>query len=89
MLEVFNASQTKLNDEKYIRSLFSQIISKLGMTEVSMSSVAMVPQGVSAVALLTESHMSIHTWPEVREDNEERTTTAGSEATKRGVRRRF
>jgi len=65
MLEVFNASQTKLNDEKYIRSLFSQIISKLGMTEVSMSSVAMVPQGVSAVALLTESHMSIHTWPEL------------------------
>ncbi|GMI13449.1 hypothetical protein TrVE_jg5684 [Triparma verrucosa] len=65
MLEVFNANPVKLNDEQYIRNLFSATIRKLGMTEVSMSSVGMVPQGVSAVALLTESHMSIHTWPEL------------------------
>ena len=24
-----------------------------------------MPQGVSAVSLLTESHMSVHTWPEL------------------------
>lgn len=35
-----------------------------GSTLLDLSSRKFTPQGVTAVALLAESHLSIHTWPE-------------------------
>ena len=52
-------------NRQYIRDVFTSIVKTLGMTQVALSSQAMSPQGVSAVSLLTESHMSVHTWPEL------------------------
>lgn len=43
-----------------------EIARQLGATVLSSSSHKFEPQGVTAILLLSESHISIHTWPEKR-----------------------
>ena len=53
-----------LNDEDYIKRSLEEAASKSGATLLNIASHKFDPQGVTAVALLSESHISIHTWPE-------------------------
>ena len=41
-----------------------QSLNKTSLTLLDISSHKFEPQGVTIVALLSESHISIHTWPE-------------------------
>jgi S-adenosylmethionine decarboxylase len=54
----------KLNDEEYLRQATLNIVKETKMTLLGIQSHKLDPQGVSVVALLAESHLSIHTWPE-------------------------
>jgi S-adenosylmethionine decarboxylase proenzyme len=54
----------KLNDEQYLRQATLNIVKETKMTLLGIQSHKLDPQGVSVVALLAESHLSIHTWPE-------------------------
>ncbi len=64
ILELFGCSPELLNDEAFIRETVAQS-SREGMsTLIQLSSHKFSPQGVTALALLAESHISIHTWPE-------------------------
>jgi len=64
ILELYGCPPGRLNDENFVRQAVSQAAAKSMSTLLNLSSHHFEPQGVTAVALLAESHISIHTWPE-------------------------
>jgi S-adenosylmethionine decarboxylase len=54
----------KLSRVEDVREILDRVIAKSGLHVVSSSFHQFEPVGVSAVYLLSESHLSIHTWPE-------------------------
>lgn len=64
ILELYECPHDLINDERFIRKAI-ELASEQGMsTLLKLSSHKFEPQGVTAVGLLAESHLSIHTWPE-------------------------
>ena len=53
-----------LDDEAHIRNVLVNAAALAESTLLGIQSHKFDPQGVTAVALLAESHISIHTWPE-------------------------
>ena len=53
-----------LDDEAHIRNVLANAAHLSESTLLNVSSHKFNPHGVTAVALLAESHISIHTWPE-------------------------
>ncbi|MBX9722910.1 MAG: adenosylmethionine decarboxylase [Candidatus Obscuribacterales bacterium] len=53
-----------LSDEQFIRDLTFEAATASGATVLHVSSHKFEPHGVTAVAVLAESHASIHTYPE-------------------------
>jgi S-adenosylmethionine decarboxylase len=64
ILEMYGCKFEDLDNEQLILDTFKEAISKAKMTCLNLSSHKFSPQGVTALALLSESHMSIHTYPE-------------------------
>jgi len=54
-----------LDDEQYIRDVIYHASVKCQSTLLALNSHKFDPQGVTCVAMLAESHISIHTWPEL------------------------
>jgi len=54
----------KLNDADYLRSAMTEAANRSGATIVGESFIRFNPQGVTGVLVLSESHLSIHTYPE-------------------------
>jgi len=52
------------DDEAHIRNMLTNTATISRSTLLDVSSHKFDPYGVTAVALLAESHISIHTWPE-------------------------
>lgn len=53
-----------IDDEDYVRTVLFESCKVAGATWLKTCSHKFDPQGVTGVALLAESHLSIHTWPE-------------------------
>jgi S-adenosylmethionine decarboxylase len=53
-----------LNDERCLIDLLENAAAASGATVVQTISKKFEPQGVTVMCLLSESHISIHTWPE-------------------------
>lgn len=53
-----------INDESFIRQVLIQAVGKARAKLLDLTSHKFEPQGVTAVAMLAESHISVHTWPE-------------------------
>ena len=64
LLELYRCDCEKLNDESFLRCILNRAAKLANATVLSLISNKFEPQGVTAIALLAESHMSIHTWPE-------------------------
>ena len=64
LLELYNCDSIKLNDELYLRCVIDQASKSANATVLNLISHKFQPQGLTAIALLAESHLSIHTWPE-------------------------
>lgn len=62
--ELYRADAEKLNDEAFIREALVDAAELAGATLIDVKTHAFDPQGVTGFALLAESHISIHTWPE-------------------------
>jgi len=58
-------SENQLDDESHIRNVLVKAAQLCKSTLLDVSSHKFDPQGVTAIALLAESHISIHTWPEM------------------------
>jgi S-adenosylmethionine decarboxylase len=70
VLAAFRAAESRLTDLAGCRAFFAQQIAALGLVEVGAAWHAFpaqpdgLPGGFTAVVALTESHLSLHTWPE-------------------------
>ncbi|KGG03145.1 S-adenosylmethionine decarboxylase proenzyme [Prochlorococcus marinus str. MIT 9321] len=64
LLELYGCAYEKLNDESFLRCTLNKAAKLANATVLNLISNKFEPQGVTAVALLAESHISIHTWPE-------------------------
>jgi S-adenosylmethionine decarboxylase len=62
--ELLGGNPNFLNDESYIRAVLKEAAERAGGMVLDVTSHKFKPQGVTALALLSESHISIHTWPE-------------------------
>ncbi|MEM3551231.1 MAG: adenosylmethionine decarboxylase [Candidatus Bathyarchaeia archaeon] len=54
----------KISRVEAIQVILDRVVAKSGLNVVSSSFHQFNPHGVSAVYLLSESHLSVHTWPE-------------------------
>ena len=64
LLELYRCNYEKLNDESFLRCTLNRASKLAKATVLNLISNKFEPQGVTAIALLAESHISIHTWPE-------------------------
>ena len=64
LLELYRCDYEKLNDESFLRCTLNRAAKVAKATVLNLISNKFEPQGVTAIALLAESHISIHTWPE-------------------------
>ena len=64
LLELYRCDCQKLNDESFLRCTLNRAAKLAKATVLNLISNKFEPQGVTAIALLAESHISIHTWPE-------------------------
>ena len=64
LLELYKCDSEKLNDESFLRCILNRAAKLAKATVLNLISNKFDPQGVTAIALLAESHISIHTWPE-------------------------
>ena len=64
LLELYSCDGEKLNDESFLRCILNRAAKLANATVLNLISNKFEPHGVTAIALLAESHISIHTWPE-------------------------
>lgn len=64
ILASFSADEAMLRDMAQCRQVFDGIILKHGLQKVGEAYHAFDAGGFTAIVALTESHISIHTWPE-------------------------
>jgi len=64
LLELYRCDCEKLNDESFLRCSLNRAAKLANAKVLNLISNKFEPQGVTAIALLAESHISIHTWPE-------------------------
>ncbi|MBS7616215.1 adenosylmethionine decarboxylase [Candidatus Bathyarchaeota archaeon] len=62
--EFLGVSPEKIAKAENLREILDRVVAKSNLHVVSSSFHQFEPYGVSAVYLLSESHLSIHTWPE-------------------------
>ena len=62
--ELWVREPNRLNNPELIQDALLAACKRGEFTVLNVSSHAFSPHGVTAVVLLSESHMSIHTWPE-------------------------
>jgi S-adenosylmethionine decarboxylase len=65
ILELYDCNQTLLNDANFIRRSLREAAMQAKATLLNEVLHQFEPQGITALALLSESHISVHTWPEV------------------------
>jgi len=65
ILELHGCPYDILDNETLVRDAIERASQKSLSTLLHLSSHRFEPQGVTAVGLLAESHISIHTWPEL------------------------
>ncbi|MCS7115079.1 MAG: adenosylmethionine decarboxylase [Nitrososphaerota archaeon] len=54
----------KISKVEDLRAVLDRVVAKSGLHVISSSFHQFEPYGVSAIYLLSESHLSVHTWPE-------------------------
>ena len=64
LLDYYNVDPVVANDINYVEVALRNSIQEAGFTLINIVSSKFEPQGLSTVALLEESHVSIHTYPE-------------------------
>ena len=64
LLSLYGVRFELLDDIEGIKTLFDQVVKCIGATALNKFSYKFQPQGVTVVYALSESHMSLHSFPE-------------------------
>jgi S-adenosylmethionine decarboxylase len=64
MAELYECPRNLLDDEGFIKGTLREAVDEGFATLLHEVSHHFRPQGVTALALIAESHLAIHTWPE-------------------------
>ena len=64
LLDLFGCDRSRLDDPEWLAHLLAQGAAMAGANVLSAHHHRFEPHGVSAICVLSESHISIHTWPE-------------------------
>ncbi len=64
LLELRDCNKEVLNDLSYLQAALVSAAEEAGATVVGKHFHRFAPQGVSGAVLISESHLSLHTWPE-------------------------
>lgn len=64
-VDMYGCSFDALNNLEFVKNAMLTAVKEANMTLLDFSSFKFEPQGLTALALLAESHMSIHTYPEL------------------------
>ena len=64
LAELFGVPEQKLSEVSVVREIMHAIMRESGFAAVGETFHQFEPQGVTGIILLSESHFSIHTWPE-------------------------
>ena len=64
ILEMYDCSAASLNDAAFVEKAVTEAARQGLSTLIERVSHQFHPQGVTAIGLLAESHLAIHTWPE-------------------------
>ena len=64
-IDCYGCDKNLLDNEHHLLSSLKNISAQFGFNVLSFSSAKFDPVGVTAYLILSESHMSIHTWPEL------------------------
>lgn len=64
ILELYGCPQAVLDDPHTIESAMTAAVQASGATMIKPFFHQFAPQGVSGVIIISESHFTIHTWPE-------------------------
>ena len=64
ILALYDCDPARLDDEAFLRTAITTAAKRAGATLLNLITHQFQPQGVTGLALLAESHISIHTWPE-------------------------
>jgi len=64
--EFFNCTKDILNDQDALEQILSTGITQCGVGLISINSHCYDPIGITSIAVISESHVAIHTYPEAR-----------------------
>ncbi|MBM4422645.1 MAG: adenosylmethionine decarboxylase [Chloroflexi bacterium] len=64
ILELYQCPPALLNDSEFVEAAVEEASRQANSTLLSLRAHRFEPQGITAIALLAESHLSVHTWPE-------------------------
>ncbi len=64
MLEIFGCDAGKINSLSYLRQAIKTAVNTAGLTNLGSRFHQFHPHGITGFTLLSQSHISFHTWPE-------------------------
>lgn len=64
IVDLYGCHISCIDDENHIRDVIHKVCESIGTGIVEECYHKFMPIGISAVAIITTSHISIHTWPE-------------------------
>jgi S-adenosylmethionine decarboxylase len=62
--ELYGVSKELISNERVVRQIVEGVVAEAELTKVGSVYKQFNPRGVTGVVLISESHVSIHTWPE-------------------------
>jgi len=65
LAEIYGCDENILNDRKLIEKIMVESALEAGAEVREVAFHKFSPQGVSGVVVISESHLAIHTWPEL------------------------
>ena len=64
LIDLYECDYSLLNDVNIVKNILHNIIEKVGARLINENYKEFSPIGISGFAIISESHISVHTWPE-------------------------